>query len=191
MPAQLTLIYGLWAAWSASWLLAAVWSARTERRISFLRDVPHRFFTALGAVILFTSPIHLAAIRSLPEPFGDDVLWAMTGFVAFGFLFAWWARIHLGRLWSGNVVKKEGHHVVDTGPYGIVRHPIYTGILISCFATAAAKGTALAFGGASLMVLGWYLKARQEERLLRDELGQDAYRSYAARVPMLVPFLPF
>ena len=48
-----------------------------------------------------------------------------------GFLFAWWARLHLGRLWSGTVTRKADHRIVDTGPYAIVRHPIYTGLLAS------------------------------------------------------------
>ena len=50
--------------------------------------------------------------------------------------------------------------------------------------------TLLAFAGASAMTAGWYLKARIEERFLREELGQNAYGNYAARVPMLLPFAP-
>src|SRR5438445_12979167 len=51
----------------------------------------------------------------------------------------WWARIHLGRLWSSNVTRKKNHHVVDSGPYGIVRHPIYTGVIVASIATAAIQ----------------------------------------------------
>lgn len=188
LPIQVIIIYMLWAGWVVSWLIAAFWSARTERRISIVRDLPHRFFTVLGALALFVSRPG-PALFDLAGPARDLLLWAMVALVALGIAFTWWARIHLGRFWSSDVVKKEGHHVIDTGPYGIVRHPIYTGLILSCFAIAFAKGTLIAFAGASLMVLGWYLKARQEERLLRNELGQDAYGSYAARVPMLVPFV--
>ena len=56
-----------------------------------------------------------------------------------GILFAWWVRIHLGRLWSGAITRKEGHRVVDSGPYGLVRHPIYTGLLAATFTTAAPR----------------------------------------------------
>lgn len=63
-----------------------------------------------------------------------------------GFAFCWWARIHLGRLWSMRVTKKEGHHVVDTGPYGVVRHPIYTGILVAH--GGRSRNAACAGGGA-------------------------------------------
>lgn len=82
------------------------------------------------------------------------------------------------------------HRTVDTGPYGIVRHPIYTGILIAAFATAAAKGTVMGIAGALVMTLGLWMKARLEEAWLRSELGADAYDAYRQRVPMLLPFGP-
>jgi protein-S-isoprenylcysteine O-methyltransferase Ste14 len=107
-----------------------------------------------------------------------------------GFGFAWWARLYLGRLWSSSVTKKANHHVVDTGPYAIVRHPIYTGLIAACFATALLKGTPAGIVGAILMTLGFSIKARLEERFLREQLGPDAYDSYRRRVPMLLPFGP-
>ena len=91
---------------------------------------------------------------------------------------------------EGNPSYGQGHRVIDTGPYRLVRHPIYTRIIAASYATAGAKGTLLAFAGASAMTAGWYLKARIEERFLREELGQNAYGNYAARVPMLLPFAP-
>lgn len=96
---------------------------------------------------------------------------------------------HGTRRWSGSVSRKAEHHIVDTGPYRIVRHPIYTGIIVASAATAAQRGTGQAWLGMGLMTLGWYIKARMEERFLRDELGPDAYGAYSRRVPMLVPFI--
>jgi protein-S-isoprenylcysteine O-methyltransferase Ste14 len=107
-----------------------------------------------------------------------------------GILFAWWARIHLGRLWSGRITLKQDHHVVDTGPYKLVRHPIYTGLILSILATAAAQATVTGLLGASAIVIGLWIKARAEEQLLTTELGVDAYGSYRNRVPMLIPFGP-
>ena len=111
----------------------------------------------------------------------------MAAFVLAGLLFTWWARIHLGRLWSSSVTRKADHHVVDTGPYRIVRHPIYTGIILASLATAAMRGTALAWLGACVMTTGWVIKARLEEEFLREQLGAETYAKYARRVPMLVP----
>ncbi len=109
---------------------------------------------------------------------------------AAGFGFAWWARIHLGQLWSAFVTRKADHRIVDTGPYGIVRHPIYTGIILAAIALAIVKGTLIAIGGALLAAFGFWVKARLEEGFLREQLGAEAYDAYRRRVPMLVPFGP-
>jgi protein-S-isoprenylcysteine O-methyltransferase Ste14 len=98
--------------------------------------------------------------------------------------------VHLGALWSGNITTKQAHRVVDSGPYGIVRHPIYTGILLAAYATAAAKGTIPGVLGALLVTVGLWMKARLEETWLKAELGGDAYGTYRQRVPMLIPFGP-
>jgi protein-S-isoprenylcysteine O-methyltransferase Ste14 len=115
--------------------------------------------------------------------------WACFGLVVAGFLFCWWARLHLGQLWSGNITLKADHRVVDTGPYRLVRHPIYTGMILAALATALEKGTILGLVGVALITFGFWLKARMEERFLRAELGPEAYDAYAKRTPMLAPFL--
>lgn len=181
-------IYGLWVAWSVSWFAAALWSAPTAKRPVFGSEIVYRFVTVAGVLMLFGS---FRAGHALPRLWPDNLAldWAMAALVAIGFLFCWWARIYLGRLWSGTVTKKAGHHVVDTGPYGIVRHPIYTGIILASYATAVVSGRMVALVGATVMLLGWYIKARLEERFLRAELDAQAYDAYAARVPMLIPFV--
>lgn len=79
---------------------------------------------------------------------------------------------------------------MDSGPYGIVRHPIYTGLLLAVLATMVAKGTVFGLIGSLVIALGIWMKARLEEQFLRGELGSEAYDSYRRRVPMLVPFGP-
>jgi len=107
-----------------------------------------------------------------------------------GLAFTWWGRVHLGRLWSSAITRKEGHRVIDTGPYGLVRHPIYTGLIGAMLATGIAVATATALLGTVLIAFGLWQKARMEEGFLTAELGADAYGPYCRRVPMLVPFLP-
>ena len=80
-----------------------------------------------------------------------------------------------------------GHEVIDRGPYAIVRHPIYTGLIFGILATVCIRATAASVGGATLMMIGIYTKARLEEEFLRAELGAEAYDAYARRVPMLIP----
>ena len=80
--------------------------------------------------------------------------------------------------------------MIDTGPYAIVRHPIYTGLIAAIFATALVKGTLSGIAGALVMTFAFWIKARLEERFLREQLGPEDYNSYRRRVPMLVPFGP-
>lgn len=187
MTPQLALYY-LWAFWVLSWLAAALWSAPSAKRPVFGSEILYRVVTLLGAVLLFGVTTRNAAMRLWS--FSESTDWALFGVCACGFVFCWWARIHLGRLWSGWVSKKEGHRIVETGPYGVVRHPIYTGLILAAFATAAIKSASIALAGAAIMALGFWIKARLEERFLSQELGAEAYNAYRRRVPMLIPFGP-
>ena len=105
-----------------------------------------------------------------------------------GLFVTWWARIYLGRFWSGVITRKEHHTLIDTGPYAFTRHPIYTGLVTALLATGIAEATIAALLGAGIMTFGFWLKARAEEQFLLFELGPDVYRAYCRRVPMLIPF---
>jgi len=180
-------VFLVWAVWAVTWLAAAQWAAPAAKRAGFETEWVYRLVTIAGAVLLFAKlPLSFTALWTT----GNEAGWALVGASILGFLFAWWARVYLGRLWSGSVTKKADHHVVDTGPYALVRHPIYTGIIAATFATAALKGTLIALAGAVIMTVGFWIKARLEERFLREQLGAEAYDSYRRRVPMLVPFGP-
>ena len=182
-------IASLWGAFVLSWLAAMLWSDRAAKRLGMGKEIAYRIVLIVGAVLFgipahgYTGPMRLWLV-SLTEA------WICVALMVAGFAFAWWARIYLGKLWSGNITTKADHRVVDTGPYAIVRHPIYTGILLAVFATMAAKGTIAGIAGAILITLGLWMKARLEEGFLREQLGADAYDAYRRRVPMLVPFGP-
>jgi protein-S-isoprenylcysteine O-methyltransferase Ste14 len=179
-----------WSLWMATWLIAALWSDPAAKRSTFREQWRYWIVTMAGVVLLFG--------RYSSRSYGGGELWdlgfgtnaALVAVAALGLLFTWWARIYLGRLWSSSVTRKADHIVVDTGPYGIVRHPIYTGIIAAALATALVKGTPYAIVGALLMSFGFWIKAALEERFLREHLGADAYDSYRRRVPMLIPFGP-
>lgn len=180
----------VWGLWVASWMAAALWSDPAAKRPAFGEEWLYRIVTSAGAFLLFARLGRLDAVRFRLWDLGRGIDWALVAVAALGLAFTWWARLHLGRLWSSSVTKKADHRVVDTGPYAIVRHPIYTGILAAAFATAVLKGSPAAIAGALLMTFGLWIKARLEERFLRDELGADAYNSYRRRTAMLVPFGP-
>lgn len=186
----LSLIRISWIVWLISWFAAAAWSERTVRRPAVRREVLYRVLTLAGAMFMFGfNPDGERADTPL-WPVASIIGWLLACLVICGFLFTWWARIHLGQLWSSSVTRKEHHHVVDSGPYAIVRHPIYTGLLLAIIATVLVRATIITLTGSALIAAGIYVKARVEEEFLRQQLG-ESYDAYARRVPMLVPFLRF
>lgn len=191
-----------WLAWLLSWWVASAWRKRAVKRPPQVQEFLHLTPTVIGVWMMFSTHAPFADPSSQVFAGRLQVLrpiqlwstpmeagWACFGLAAVGFLFCWWARVHLGQLWSGNITLKSDHRVVDTGPYRLVRHPIYTGLILSALATALEKATILALAGVALITFGFWLKARFEEGFLRAQLGREAYDAYAAKTPMLVPFL--
>jgi protein-S-isoprenylcysteine O-methyltransferase Ste14 len=176
----------IWIAWIASWIAAASWSSHAEKRARSWQMVVYHAAVVAGAVLMTPWVARRLAAAPLWDV-GYDGAYALAALTLAGLLFTWWARLHLGRLWSGSITRKQDHRVVDSGPYALVRHPIYTGLIFALFATAIAQATARALAGAALIAFGFWLKARAEERFLAAELGADAYSAYRRRVPMLIP----
>jgi protein-S-isoprenylcysteine O-methyltransferase Ste14 len=181
-------VSGLWLLWIVSWFIASRWSARTVKTTDPGERVLELLLTLAGAIALVSgsAPSQGDAFSNPLYTLSAAPAWSMVALVACGFAFCWWARVHLGQMWSANITLKEGHRIIDTGPYALVRHPIYTGILLSSWATAGVHGNPRSFLGAALVTLAFYLKARREEKLLLAELG-PAYERYRRRVPMLLP----
>lgn len=111
-----------------------------------------------------------------------------SAITASGLLFSVWARVHLGRNWSGIITLKEGHRLIRTGPYRLVRHPVYTGLLVAVIGSAMAVGTWDALIGVAIILLALLLKLRREETLLTSEFGEE-YVTFKRETPGLVPFI--
>ena len=178
----------IWLAWVISWVAASFWSGRTKSHVRTLNSWVYCLPILIGAILL--SPWGTGALgeKTLYDP-GDVGTYLLAAVLLVGISFTWWARIHLGRFWSNAITHKEGHNIIDSGPYGLVRHPIYTGLILGILATGIAVATPASLLGALLISFGEWQKARMEERFLSVELGPEAYESYRRRVPMIVPFL--
>jgi protein-S-isoprenylcysteine O-methyltransferase Ste14 len=186
-PTQLLAL--VWIPWLIGWAVASFWSGRTEKHLMIRDSLAYRVPIIAGAILVTPWTAQVLEERPLWH-FGNGGSYVLAGFALAGTSFAWWARIHLGRFWSSTITRKQDHQVIDTGPYGLVRHPIYTGLIGAILATGAAVATVTALLGALLIAFGLWQKARLEEGFLTTELGADAYGRYCRRVPMLVPFLP-
>ncbi|HEY5105317.1 MAG TPA: isoprenylcysteine carboxylmethyltransferase family protein [Caulobacteraceae bacterium] len=194
--------YGVWIAWVLSWYVAALWASRAAARPKpSLREF-HRVLATLGIVLLLwvasrpggvgwwipaSVPLSGLSKAVADEPTGLQAVLLAATVASFGF--CWWARLHMGRLWSGFITVKAEHRIVDTGPFRLVRHPIYAGLMGAAVAMALLKLSPLAGIAALLVIVGFSITARLEERFLREELGADVYDPYRRRTAMLVPGL--
>jgi protein-S-isoprenylcysteine O-methyltransferase Ste14 len=139
--------------------------------------------------------VYLIIWPRLPVPWLSEALlpdvparyWLALALVAAGLGFTVWARLHLGRNWSGTVTQKQGHELVRSGPYALVRHPIYTGLLAALLGSAIALGEPRGFLGVFIVLGAFWRKLRIEEGFMR-ELFPGQYARYMTEVPALVPF---
>lgn len=99
-----------------------------------------------------------------------------------------WARICLADNWSGNVTLKHDHQLVKTGPYQVIRHPIYTAFLLLFLGTAVCNTQLRGLLAFALVFGSFVIKLRSEERLMLNEFG-DAYRDYQRHTGALLPKL--
>ena len=131
----------IWIGWSISWLTASFWSNSAQKHLAAPQTWTYRAALIAGGILLAPPTAWLLSEAPLWQ-FGYRGTFVLVAIMLIGLCFTWWARIHLGRLWSGVITRKEGHKLIDTGPYAFVRHPIYTGLVIALFATAAVEATA-------------------------------------------------
>ncbi len=111
-----------------------------------------------------------------------------TALVLLGLAFTVWARVHLGRNWSGIVTVKQGHELIRSGPYRWVRHPIYTGLLLAFMGSAIALGQWRGVLAMLIVFAALWRKLRLEERWMIETFGA-AYTAYRNEVAALIPFV--
>jgi protein-S-isoprenylcysteine O-methyltransferase Ste14 len=181
------LILWLWWAWALVWAVAALSNKATRRRESRGSRLAHVVPLLIGGVLLAwrDPPWEVLTQRLWPRSFGVYLIG--VALLAAGLGLAVWARVYLGRNWSGTVSVKEGHELIRTGPYAYVRHPIYTGLLAAVLGTAIATGTVGAALGFLIILIGLVRKSRIEEVFMRETFP-DEYPRYSAEVPALIPF---
>jgi len=170
-----------WAAFWLYWLVAAF--SMKRGRVPWSRELRIRAVIVVVVVVL----IRLGAFRGHglnTDPWRTGVGLALF---ALGLAFAIWARVHIGRNWGAPMTEKDEPELVTSGPYHLVRHPIYSGIL------AASVGTALALSWMWLIAValaGVYFlySATVEQRYLAGQFP-DSYPQYRRSTKMLVPFV--
>jgi protein-S-isoprenylcysteine O-methyltransferase Ste14 len=116
------------------------------------------------------------------------MFWIGAATLAAGLAFSVWARVHLGKNWSGVVTIKEDHELIRSGPYALARHPIYTGILVAFIGTAIARNEWRGLVAVVIVFAALWRKLKLEERWLGETFG-DRYAKYRDEVAALIPYL--
>src|SRR5580693_6837901 len=178
----------VWIVFVVYWQIKAG-DTKTTQRIEPAGSRMLRIFIFLIAIALLSIPrIPLAWLYAQIWQQGYWPFWLGAAITVAGLLFAVWARVHLGRNWSRSVTIKQDHELITTGPYAVVRHPIYTGILTGLLGTAIALSQVRGIIVLALFFLAFWLKLRMEEQWMRSQFG-ETYATYARRTAALVPYL--
>jgi protein-S-isoprenylcysteine O-methyltransferase Ste14 len=182
MHVILTVIGVGWLVFWTGWFLVGL-TAKSSQRGGWSRLTGVRGVAAIVVIILIRVSIsgHLASVSS-PLLGGIGLaVWVL------GLSLAIWARVYLGRNWGMPMTRREEPDLVTTGPYALIRHPIYTGIIVAVAGTALAASLYGLIGVAVVLAYFAY-SARTEERFLAERFP-DTFPPYKARTKMLIPFV--
>ena len=177
-----------WRIWAAVWLLLAFWRKSVKKRETLEELTKHIASMVVGFWLLFGRAWSVAWLDLILIPRTQGVLWSGVALTGLGVAISIWARLALGSNWSGLVTLKEDHELIRKGPYRWVRHPIYTGILLSFVGTVLVEGRLRGWLGFAIIWATFYFKARREENFLRQEFG-ERFEEQTRKTGMFLPKL--
>jgi protein-S-isoprenylcysteine O-methyltransferase Ste14 len=175
----------LWIAFQVVWSVAAAGASAARRRESDPSRALHELLLMSSLVLLF---LHVPGLRGRWLPTGAWPVAVGLALHAASFALAVWARRILGKHWSGAITEKVGHELVGTGPYRLIRHPIYTAMFGMTIGTALVSGEWHALVAVGLLVIAYARKIALEERHLARVFG-DAWTEYRRTRRALVPWV--
>jgi protein-S-isoprenylcysteine O-methyltransferase Ste14 len=161
----------------------APFRARKQDRFSGLALVAGVAVSVWSGLFVANRVPGAAIVAGRPFAFGLGIVIALAGIA-----FRWWAVMTLGRFFTTRVTTATGQTVVERGPYRYVRHPSYTGALLTVLGVLLCSLNWLSLACFLIAVPGFAYRIRVEEGALESALG-DPYRDYERRTKRLVPYL--
>jgi protein-S-isoprenylcysteine O-methyltransferase Ste14 len=187
-PLAKNIISASWGIFFVVWVLAALFTKRTVYHESGGRRLRYIIPIVFGSYLVFRGyrfgpPFNIHLVSQ-----SDAVLDAAAILCLCGLGYCLWARVVLGRNWSGTVTLKEDHELIVRGPYRLVRHPIYTGLLAMLIATWMEQAHIAGMTGLVLIFISLWIKSNYEEEVMRKQFPEQ-YAAYGERVKRIIPFI--
>jgi protein-S-isoprenylcysteine O-methyltransferase Ste14 len=179
------MIAAIWSLWFVLWALLSRGVKPVLRGDSWADWMVRQFPYFMGLAML-ALPVPLGSLARRVIPTGDEIAPVLILLTVCGLGLTLWARLVLGGNWSNVVVLREDHELITDGPYMLMRHPIYSGLLLAAVAWALADGTLMALAGLGLVGSCLVQQIRDEERLMQAAFGAS-YARYREEVPALLP----
>ncbi|HRW11137.1 MAG TPA: isoprenylcysteine carboxylmethyltransferase family protein [Caldilineaceae bacterium] len=178
----------LWVCFGGYWAYSGLQSRQTQRAEARTSRLTHLGLVVLAIVLIGFGGFGIGLLTRRILPQSGTVQIIGIAIAALGLLFAVWARVHLGPNWSGTITIKTDHDLIRTGPYALVRHPIYTGLLVGIVGTAIVSGELRGVLAVILIFIAYFRKIHIEETWLVGQFGTE-YSEYQKEVRALIPFL--
>jgi protein-S-isoprenylcysteine O-methyltransferase Ste14 len=178
----------IWLVFVVVWIVMALRTKTTQQRESVSSRLSYTVFVIAAFYLVFGREITQPWLRIRlfqPSPISN---WLGVALTAAGIGFAIWARLYLGGNWSGAVTVKVGHELVRTGPYRLVRHPIYTGLITALLGTGLLRPQMRSLIALVMLYVGLKMKSKIEERTMIETFGAQ-YEQYSQSTGAIIPKL--
>jgi protein-S-isoprenylcysteine O-methyltransferase len=182
------LIDGAWLVIAVIWLLGSLTNKRTVQVQSIRSRVLQAIPVMAAFFLLFDSNTAVGPLAWRFVPADPDWRYFGAALTVAGIAVAIWARFLLGQNWSAMVTVKRDHRLVRSGPYRLVRHPIYSGLLLALLGTAIYQRQVRGLLAVALALAAWKIKSLQEESFMLEQFGGE-YARYRKEVKGLIPFV--
>jgi protein-S-isoprenylcysteine O-methyltransferase Ste14 len=168
------------------WAISALRMKAVKARESLERRMSYVLPMIIGLALLFSQRAHSGWLGTRFAPESRELCLGGIVLTAAGVGLAMWARYILGENWSAAVSIRQDHELIRGGPYSVMRHPIYTGMLLGLLGTALVVGEIRGILALAIICAGFYRKARKEEAWLSREFG-ESFEIHAKRTGMFLP----
>jgi protein-S-isoprenylcysteine O-methyltransferase Ste14 len=185
-PLHLAALIELLLCWLA-WALAFVRPSRQSKGQKKTETAP----ASRWGIFTVTLAYFCAWVQIRPNQFEKSAAALIASMVVAPFAvgLGWWATRHLGKQWRYVAALTQGHELITTGPYRLIRHPIYTSMFGMLLATVLAwSWWPLGIAAVVLFVIGTEIRIRSEDALLAARFGEK-YTAWRAKTPAYIPFI--